>query len=133
MADSSHYSEKGLWEKLKRVATQAGKDVVEKVLMLYYAAQQPETPLWAKTVIYSALAYFILPTDAIPDFTPFIGYADDLGTIAAALVTVTMCITPEVKQAAKQKLQDWFGEDLPATSDHNCPQSSDTIRVIAID
>ncbi|MBD2460476.1 DUF1232 domain-containing protein [Oscillatoria sp. FACHB-1407] len=133
MADSSHYSEKGFWEKLKRFATQAGRDVVEKVLMLYYAAQRPETPLWAKTVIYSALAYFILPTDAIPDFTPFIGYADDLGTVAAALVTVAMCITPDVKQSARQKLQDWFGEDVPEAAENRGPQSSDTIRVISID
>lgn len=133
MADSSQYSEKGLWEKLKQVAVQAGKDVVEKVLMLYFAAQRPETPIWAKTVIYSALAYFILPTDAIPDFTPFVGYADDVSTIAAALVTVAMCITPEVKQSAKQKLQDWFGSDRPKTEQQDCPQSTDTMRVISID
>jgi uncharacterized membrane protein YkvA (DUF1232 family) len=105
------YTEQGFWEKLRKFALQAGKEVVERALTLYYAAQRPETPLWAKTVIYSALAYFILPTDAIPDLTPIAGYADDLGALAAALTTVAMCITPEIKDQAKQKMQDWFGKD----------------------
>jgi uncharacterized membrane protein YkvA (DUF1232 family) len=105
------YTEQNFWDKLRQFAIQAGRDVVEKALMLYYAAQRPETPLWAKTIIYSALAYFILPTDVIPDLTPIAGYADDLGALAAAVTAVAMCITPDVKQDAKRKLEDWFGQD----------------------
>ncbi|NEQ28549.1 MAG: DUF1232 domain-containing protein [Microcoleus sp. SIO2G3] len=111
MASPDDYSDQSFWEKLRKFALQAGREVVERALTLYYAAQRPETPLWAKTVIYSALAYFILPTDAIPDLTPIAGYADDLGALAAALTTVAMCITPEVRREAKQKLEDWFGSD----------------------
>jgi uncharacterized membrane protein YkvA (DUF1232 family) len=126
------YSEQGFWDKLKRFATQAGREVVEKALTLYFAAQRPETPLWAKMVIYSSLAYFVLPTDAIPDFTPFVGYADDLSTILSALATVAMSITPDVKDAARQKVCDWFGE---ATTElqQDCPQASDSIREIIIE
>ncbi|NJL21018.1 MAG: DUF1232 domain-containing protein [Leptolyngbyaceae cyanobacterium SM1_3_5] len=111
MASPDTYTDQNFWEKLRKFATQAGREVVEKALTLYYAAQRPETPLWAKTVIYSALAYFVLPTDAIPDLTPIAGYADDLGALAAAITTVAMCITPEVKRNAKQKLEDWFGKE----------------------
>ncbi|MBD2091006.1 DUF1232 domain-containing protein [Microcoleus sp. FACHB-1515] len=111
MASPDNYTDQNFWEKLRRFAAQAGREVVEKALMLYYAAQRPETPLWAKTVIYSALAYFVLPTDAIPDLTPIAGYADDLGALAAALTTVAMCITPEVKRNAKQQLEVWFGKE----------------------
>jgi uncharacterized membrane protein YkvA (DUF1232 family) len=103
--------EQSFWDKLKKFAAQAGKEVVERALTLYYAAQRPETPLWAKAVIYSALAYFILPTDAIPDLAPIAGFTDDLGALTAALTAVALCITPEVKQEAKQKVQDWFGSD----------------------
>jgi uncharacterized membrane protein YkvA (DUF1232 family) len=125
------YTEQGFWEKLKKFALQAGKEVVERALTLYYAAQRPETPLWAKTVIYSALAYFILPTDAIPDLTPIAGYADDLGALAAALTTVAMCITPEIKDQAKQKMQDWFGRD---DDNNNANQhTADQVREIPID
>jgi uncharacterized membrane protein YkvA (DUF1232 family) len=125
--------EQGFWDKLKDFAVQAGKEVVEKALILYYAAQRPETPLWAKTVIYSALAYFILPTDAIPDLTPLLGYTDDLGTLVAAVGAVAVSITPEVRQAAKQKMQDWFGEDKPTENHRTQSQSHDPIRVIPIE
>ncbi|WP_306589790.1 YkvA family protein [Geothrix sp. 21YS21S-4] len=75
---SNEYSDERFWEKLKRYAKTAGKEVIEKALWLYYAAQEKETPLWAKAVCYGALGYFISPIDAIPDVTPVVGYADDL-------------------------------------------------------
>lgn len=127
------FSDKQFWNKLARFATKAGRDVVEKALTLYFAAQRPETPLWAKTVIYSALAYFILPTDAIPDITPIVGYADDLGTLAAALATVAMAITPEVKETAHQKVVDWFGEEPPEGATEEPMSTDDPIRVITIE
>jgi len=133
MANVAFFSDKKFWNKLARFATQAGREVVEKALTLYFAAQRPETPLWARTVIYSALAYFILPTDAIPDMTPIVGFADDLGTLAAALATVAMAITPEVKKAAHQKVLDWFGEDLPEVETEPVAQGDNPVRVITIE
>lgn len=109
-AFASQYSDKGFWDKLMKFAKTAGKEVIQKALWLYYAAQRPETPLWAKTTIYAALGYFIFPIDAIPDPTPVIGYSDDLGVLAVAVATVAAHITNEVKAAADQKLKDWFGE-----------------------
>ncbi len=82
------FSEEDLREKLARYAKTAGREVVEKVLLLYYALQRPDTPGWAKATIIGALGYFIAPLDAIIDLTPGIGYADDLGVLALALATV---------------------------------------------
>ena len=107
---NNEYSETGFWEKLKNYALAAGSELVEKALWLYYAAQRPETPAWAKTVIFGALAYFISPIDAIPDVIPVVGYADDLGAIAAAIGMVSLYITEEVKVQASQKMKDWFGK-----------------------
>lgn len=126
------FSEKQFWQKLARFATRAGREVVEKALTLYVAAQRPETPLWAKSIIYSALAYFILPTDAIPDVTVGVGFVDDLGTLVAALGAVAMCITPEVKAEAKQKVEDWFGEDKPLEAEAETI-ADDGVRVITIE
>ncbi len=112
-----HYSEESFWGKLGRYAKFAGKEVVEKALYLFYAAQEPGTPAWAKGVIYSALGYFILPADAIPDVVPLVGYADDLGALATALAVCAAYITPDVKAKARRKWQDWFGDessDAPA-------------------
>lgn len=108
----THYSESGFWDKLKHFALAAGSNVVEKALWLYYAAQRPETPAWAKAVIFGALAYFISPLDAIPDAIPVLGYTDDMATLAAAVATVSMYITDEVKQLAQQKMHSWFGTGL---------------------
>jgi uncharacterized membrane protein YkvA (DUF1232 family) len=106
---NEEYSDSSFWEKVKGFALQAGREVIEKALWLYYAAQRPDTPAWAKTVIYGALAYFISPIDAIPDITPVVGYADDLGAISAAILMVSAYINEDVKNQAKSKLQDWFG------------------------
>jgi uncharacterized membrane protein YkvA (DUF1232 family) len=129
--DAGQGLEQGFWQKIKGFAASAGREVVEKALILFFAAQRPETPLWAKTVIYSALAYLVLPTDAIPDFIPLSGYADDLGTLVAALGAVTMCITPEVKDAAKRTVEGWFGSK--EANDRSTPQAHDPIRTIEID
>jgi uncharacterized membrane protein YkvA (DUF1232 family) len=102
------YSENSFWEKLKQFALVAGKEVIEKALQLYYALQEPATPTWAKVVIIGALGYFISPLDAIPDFTPFIGYLDDLGVLVAACATVALHITDEIKSKAAAKMAEWF-------------------------
>ena len=104
------FSEEGFWDKLKNVFKKAGIKVVYSALMLYYAYQRKETPVWAKTIIVGALGYFISPIDAIPDLTPIVGYADDLGVLVVAIGAVSAYIDSEVKQSAKDKLHNWFGE-----------------------
>ncbi len=37
-----------------------------------------------KAIVIGALIYFINPIDLIPDFTPFIGFADDMAVLALA-------------------------------------------------
>lgn len=105
-----HYSQSSLLAKLSLCARVAGREVVEKALILYYAAQSPQLPKWVRTVIYGSLGYFILPADAIPDLIPGAGYADDLGVLVAAAAVVIAHITPEVKSQARTKLREWFAE-----------------------
>lgn len=107
MKDDKQYTEQGFWEKITTTAKKAGQEVVEKALQLYYTAEASETPGWLKAVIYGALAYLIMPLDAIPDFLPG-GYADDLPIMAGALSAAIAHITPEIKERAKKKLDEWF-------------------------
>ena len=107
MADKN-YSEAGFWQKLNTFARKAGHNLVEKSLQLYYAAESPDTPTWAKGVIYCALAYFVSPIDAIPDVTPGIGFTDDLGVLISAVTAIAMHITPEIKDQADKKMAEWF-------------------------
>lgn len=105
---SSNYSDSNFWDKIIKYAKAAGYEVIEKALWLYYAMLASGTPAWAKTTIIAALGYFIFPLDAIPDFIPVIGYADDLGVLAAAVSAVALYIDDDVKAKASKKLKDWF-------------------------
>jgi uncharacterized membrane protein YkvA (DUF1232 family) len=106
---SKHYSDDGFWEKVKKYAMIAGQEVIEKALWLYYAGRREETPVWAKALIGATLGYFIWPLDAIPDVTPIVGYADDLGALTAAAATLIAYIDDDVKAKTKEKLSKWFG------------------------
>ena len=107
----NEFSEQDFWSKLKRYALAAGRPVVDTALQLFYSSRSKKTPAWAKTVIYGALAYFIWPADAVPDIIPVAGYTDDLGALAAALATVHLYITDDIRRQAAEKLRDWFGDN----------------------
>ena len=114
MTDHNEYedafSERGFWDKLKQYGLSAGREVVEKALLLYYAMQEEKAPAWAKATIAGALGYFIVPLDAITDLTPMVGYADDLGVLALAIAAVATYINDDVRRKAAQKMADWFGD-----------------------
>lgn len=103
------YAGERLFWKLARFARVAGRMVVERALRLYYAAQDPRTPEWARRVIYAALAYFVIPIDVIPDVVPGIGYTDDLATLVVTLLVVSAYVSPELKVRARAKAEEWFG------------------------
>ena len=74
--------------------------------------QNPECPIAIKAAIIAALGYFISPIDAIPDVIPFVGFADDLAAVGAALAMANMYINNEVIQKAKDKMRGLFGDDI---------------------
>lgn len=106
MADDyqKQYSERSFLKKARGAALAAGEKLLTKALMMYFAARDPGTPAWARTVIYSALGYFILPLDAIPDLLGPVGYADDLGAVLAAFATVAVYVKPEHSSKAAEKI-----------------------------
>jgi uncharacterized membrane protein YkvA (DUF1232 family) len=106
------FSSDAFWQKLARHAATAGRELVEKALWLYYAAERPDVPRWAKLTMWGALAYFVMPLDAVPDILPGVGYVDDLGALAAALATVATHIDDAVKARARERLESWFGPSL---------------------
>ena len=105
---SGDFSDKSFWEKVAAAAKVAGRDLIEKALTMYFAIQDKDTPVWAKTILVGALGYFICPLDVIPDTIPGIGFTDDAGLIVAALGTVAVHIKPEHREAAKAKADEWL-------------------------
>ena len=108
------YSEDGLWSKVKENAKSIGAGLIYKAFQLYYVAQSPNCPMKLKAMIFGALGYLISPIDLIPDFTPLIGYADDLTAmgVVMALVMSHFYIDDDVKFKAKKKIADLLGDDF---------------------
>ena len=92
------------WRKLGRVA--ARLPFAGDLLAAYYCAFDSATPLRVKGMLLGAIAYFVLPADAIPDMIPVLGFTDDAAVLAAALKLVADHITPAHRQAARNKLDD---------------------------
>ncbi len=105
-----HYSDKGLWEKMRKVAQKVGLKTTYMVLLLYYVLKSDATPAKYKAMILGALGYFILPLDMIPDVVPVVGYSDDIAALSGVLYAVIKSVSPEIKSQAKAKLVEWFGE-----------------------
>jgi len=93
------------WRKTRRVA--ASLPFAEDLLAAYYCAFDHRTPLAVKTSLVGALAYFVLPTDVIPDVLPVLGFADDAAVLAAAINLVSSHIRPEHRTAARDKLTEF--------------------------
>ncbi len=102
------FSSARFWSKLRAQGLAAGRELVEKALWLYYAAERPETPPWARATVYGALAYLILPADAVPDLLPLTGYSDDLAVLALAVTTIGAHVDAAVRSRAAQTLARWW-------------------------
>jgi uncharacterized membrane protein YkvA (DUF1232 family) len=90
------------WDKLKRVA---GKiPFAEDLVAAFFCATDPATPSRVKLILLGAIAYFVIPTDAIADILPLIGFADDAAVLAAAITQVAGSITEEHRTKAREAL-----------------------------
>jgi len=78
-----NYVEGNLWSKLSKVEKKIS--FAKDVIALYRYMRDPAVAWYRKSIVVAGLVYFISPIDAIPDFTPVIGYLDDLGVITALL------------------------------------------------
>lgn len=102
------YDERSFWEKVRRFAFKAGKNVIREAMVLYYCLRDPDTPGRAKAIIMGALGYFILPFDCIPDLIPGAGFTDDLAVLVIATKTVLAYVKPEHRARAKELLEwEW--------------------------
>jgi uncharacterized membrane protein YkvA (DUF1232 family) len=110
--DSSRRDEervrRGFWPKVRRVA--AKLPFAEDLLAAYYCAFDRQTPLQVKAALLGALAYFVLPVDAMPDILPLLGYTDDALVLVTALRMVSGHIRDEHREAARDALARNFND-----------------------
>ncbi len=94
---------RSFWRKCRRVA--AKLPFASELLAAYYCAFDRKTPLHVKSALIATLAYFVLPTDFVPDFLPALGYGDDAASLAATLRLVAAHIQPAHRDAAEAALE----------------------------
>jgi len=102
MQDETVVREK-FWPKFRRVA--AKLPFAEDLLAAYYCAFDRNTPRHVQLSLLAALAYFVLPFDAVPDMLLMLGFADDAAVLAAAVRLVATHITPAHRAAARATLE----------------------------
>ena len=93
----------GFWPKFRRVAAKV--PFAQQALAVWYCARDDETPLRAKGMMLAALAYFVMPVDAIPDVIVGLGFTDDAAVFAALLALVGKNLKPRHREAAKRDIE----------------------------
>lgn len=92
----------GFWRTFAKAAGQV--PFAEDLVASYYCALDPETPGKAKAVLLGALAYFVMPMDAIPDILALVGFSDDIAVLTLAIATVRANLTEAHRIAARKSL-----------------------------
>lgn len=95
--------ERGFLPKIRKVAAKV--PFAADALSVWWCARDPETPTAAKGMMLAALAYFVLPTDALPDILPVIGFTDDAAVFAALMAILGRTLKPRHKEAARAFLR----------------------------
>ena len=94
--------QRGFWEKAR--STLGKVPFTEDAVAAFHCATDSATPLPIRATLFGALAYFIMPFDAIPDFLMGLGYTDDAAVLIAAFTAARMHIT----EAHRAKARAWL-------------------------
>lgn len=89
--------------RLRQWAARVRRDV----LALWFACRHPGTPLVAKVLALSIVAYALSPIDLIPDFVPVLGYLDELILLPGALYLVIKLVPPDVLAQCRAQAAAW--------------------------
>jgi uncharacterized membrane protein YkvA (DUF1232 family) len=93
----------GFWPKIQRVAAKV--PFAKEALSVWYCAKDDDTPLAAKGMMLAALAYFVMPADAVPDFIAGLGYTDDAAVFAALMSVIGKNLKPRHRDAARREIE----------------------------
>jgi uncharacterized membrane protein YkvA (DUF1232 family) len=74
----------------------------DDLVAAYFCALDPATPHRVRATLLAALAYFVLPTDLIPDLLVGIGFGDDATVLLATITMVGSHITAVHREAARR-------------------------------
>ncbi|YCO00948.1 YkvA family protein [Vibrio sp. VNB-15] len=96
--------EKTFWRKMKNSIKKAGGEIAVMGIKSWLAMADSNTSVRHKAILGGALAYFVLPTDMVPDVLAGVGFTDDMAALTLAANSVGNAITEEHEEQAREKL-----------------------------
>ncbi|WP_434529297.1 YkvA family protein [Vibrio sp. K4] len=96
--------EKTFWRKMKNSVKKAGEEIAVMGIKSWLAMADSNTSVRHKAILGGALAYFVLPTDMVPDVLAGVGFTDDMAALTLAANSVGNAITEEHEEQAREKL-----------------------------
>jgi len=94
--------QQGFWRKARR--TLGRVPFTEEAVASFYCATDSATPMAIRATLLGALAYFVLPIDAIPDLFLGLGFSDDAAVLLAAFTAARTHIT----EAHRERARSWL-------------------------
>lgn len=94
---------KAFWPKFWRVLGRV--PFAEDLVAAWYCWADPKTPAHVKAILAGALAYFVVPTDMVPDVIAGLGFTDDATVLATAVGLAGAHIRRRHRQAARRLLR----------------------------
>ena len=111
MEQSKTINYAALWDRISNYARRAGRISTRPILLLYYVMISNDTPRNDKLLIFSTLAYIILPIDILnAKRLPIIGWIDEMASLSVTYQKVRKNITPEIEAKVEAVLDSWFPE-----------------------
>ncbi|WP_259556010.1 YkvA family protein [Vibrio harveyi] len=101
--------EKTFWRKMKNSVKKAGEEIAVMGIKSWLAMADSNTSVRHKAILGGALAYFVLPTDMVPDVLAGVGFTDDMAALTLAANSVGNAITDEHEEQAREKLSSMTG------------------------
>jgi uncharacterized membrane protein YkvA (DUF1232 family) len=92
----------GFWPKTR--STLGKIPFSEDAVAAFYCATDSATPLPIRATLFGALAYFVLPIDAIPDLLLGLGFTDDAAVMIAAFTAAKVHVT----EAHRERARAWL-------------------------
>lgn len=90
------------WKKMLKVGGRI--PFAEEAASAYFCAIDRRTPTRVRATLLAALAYFVLPTDLVPDFIAAVGFTDDATVLLTALGIVQTHVKPKHTEQARRAL-----------------------------
>jgi uncharacterized membrane protein YkvA (DUF1232 family) len=119
--------------RLSSRSAQTLRAVVLDIRCLYFVFRNPETPWYARALLFLPLAYLCSPIQLIPNFIPVLGQMDDLCVIWLSNKLVRRLVDARVLNECRERAAavsfsiGFSGKSFYARHERPAPHSSDAV------